>query len=49
MNNQNLREEFAVRSITKAKSFTPESVVEKWEQLFSMVIKGPIEASAETF
>ena len=47
--NQNLREEFAVRSITKAKSFTPESVVEKWEQLFSMVIKGPIEASAETF
>ena len=49
MNNQNLREEFAVRSITKAKSFTPESVVEKWEQLFSMVIKGPIEASEETF
>ena len=39
LNNQLLREEFAVRSIMKAQSFSPESVVEKWKQLFSVVGK----------
>lgn len=48
MNDQKLREKFAARSITKAQSFSPESVVEKWKQLFSRVIKEPTATSSET-